>query len=263
MKRFIQIGIVVGVAFALWQVSADARFLDSKKQKSVPTPEVIPIPIPITPPTPVYNSKTEPNGISLRFENLSLIHVLRNIQEETGILFSVDPSLETIPFSATVKGDNWETAIHELLNGFSRVEVWTDNLETSRVWILSGGRNVEMASNNVRASQLQARQARPATKSNPRFRVAPAPAPKPKVRLSPPVVKSSIRIEDLPPHILFEPGVLTFFKSKGIALPENVKNMFGPNLEGLPTNMPISPHILSDPSFKGFLESKGLQAPKV
>ena len=71
-----------------------------------------------------------------------------------------------------------------------------------------------------------------------------------------------MKIEDLPPHILFEPGVLTFFKSKGIALPANVKNMFGPNLEGLPANMPISPHILNDPTFKGFLSSKGIQAPK-
>jgi len=93
-----------------------------------------------------------------------------------------------------------------------------------------------------------------AQKRQPRFRAAPAPKP---------VVSSNIRIEDLPPHILFEPGVLTFFKLKGIALAENVKNMFGPNLEGLPANMPISPHILNDPTFQGFLESKGIQVPKV
>jgi hypothetical protein len=61
-----------------------------------------------------------------------------------------------------------------------------------------------------------------------RFRSPPQPAP---------VTNSQIRTEGLPPHILFEAGVLTFLKLKGIALPNKVKIMFGPNLEGLPANM--------------------------
>jgi len=256
MKRFIQTGIVIGTAFVLWQVSADARFLDLKKQEQAPAsvPQTIPTP---QPHVPIYNSEVEPQGISLRFENLSLINVLRNIQEETGILFSIDPSLEAVPFSATVQAGNWEAAVRELLKGFSRVEVWTRNLETSHIWILSGQGYIQEPPNaNIRLS----RQAKPVSRpgqQKPRFRVAPAPAPVPT-----PVASTQIKIEDLPPHILFEPGVLTFFKSKGIALPDNVKNMFGPNLEGLPANMPISPHILNDPTFKGFLESKGIQAPQ-
>ena len=86
MKRFIQTGIVIGTAFVLWQVSADARFLDLKKQEQAPAsvPQTIPTP---QPHVPIYNSEVEPQGISLRFENLSLINVLRNIQEETGIFF--------------------------------------------------------------------------------------------------------------------------------------------------------------------------------
>ena len=246
MKRFIQTGIVIGTVFVLWQVSADARFLDLKKQEQAPAsvPQTIPTP---QPHVPIYNSEVEPQGISLRFENLSLINVLRNIQEETGILFSIDPSLEAVPFSATVQAGNWEAAVRELLKGFSRVEVWTRNLETSRIWILSGQGYIQEPARpnaNIRLS----RQAKPVSRpgqQKPRFRVAPAPVPVPT-----PVASTQIKIEDLPPHILFEPGVLTFFKSKGIALPDNVKNMFGPNLEGLPANMPISPHILNDPTFK-------------
>ena len=256
MKRFIQTGIVIGVAFALWQVSADARFLDLKKQEQSPAPVPQTIPTP-QPTVPSYNSEVEPKGISLRFENLSLINVLRNIQGETGILFSIDPSLETVPFSATVQAENWEAAVRELLKGFSRVEVWTDNLETSRIWLLSGQGYIQEPARpnaNIRLSHQAQPRPQSAQKRQPRFRAAPAPKP---------VVSSNIRIEDLPPHILFEPGVLTFFKSKGITLPEKVKNMFGPNLEGLPANMPISPHILNDPTFQGFLESKGIQVPKV
>lgn len=254
MKRFIQTGIVIGAGFVLWQVSADARFLDLKEQKQSPTPEIAPTPS--IPSNPTYKTKTEPGGISLQFEDLTLLDVLRNVQDETGILFSIDPSLETIPFSARIQADNWEAAIRELLKGFSRVEVWTDNLATSRVWLLSGGKNVEVAQNialtSNRQTQRQTKRVSPPRQKQPRFRTAP-PAP---------VANSQIKIEDLPPHILFEPGVLTFFKSKGIALPNNVKSMFGPNLEGLPANMPISPHILNDPTFKQFLDSKGVQVPR-
>ena len=160
MKRFIQTGIVIGTVFVLWQVSADARFLDLKKQEQAPAsvPQTIPTP---QPHVPIYNSEVEPQGISLRFENLSLINVLGNIQEETGILFSIDPSLEAVPFSATVQAGNWEAAVRELLKGFSRVEVWTRNLETSHIWILSGQGYIQKPPNaNIRLS----RQAKPVSR---------------------------------------------------------------------------------------------------
>lgn len=246
IKRFIQTTIVAVIAFVLWQVSADARFLDLEKKEPtpVPAPEVVAIPhsVPIN---PVYKSKVQPQGISLQFEDLSLLEVLRNIQDETGILFSIDPSLETIPFSSSIQADNWEDAVRKLLKGFSRVEVWTSNLEASRVWVLSGSR----ADTKTPAIRLkrQATSQRP-----PQVRLHPAPQP---------MASSTTRIENLPPHVLFEPGVLTFFKAKGIQLPENVKNMFGPNLEGLPANIPISPHIMNDPTFLNFLNSQGVQAP--
>ena len=140
MKHSIKTTLGIVLAIGLWQVSADARFLDLKKQENIPA---TPAPIAqnkttVTLPDTSYKSEVAPKGISLRFENLSLISVLQNIQEETGILFSVDPSMETVPFSATIKADDWEPAVHELLKGFNRVEVWTDNLETSRIWVLSG-----------------------------------------------------------------------------------------------------------------------------
>jgi hypothetical protein len=105
MKHWIKTTLGIGLAIGLWQVSADARFLDLKKQENVPA---TPAPIPqtntiTTPPSTSYNSEVAPKSISLRFENLSLISVLQNIQEETGILFSIDPSMETVPFSATIK----------------------------------------------------------------------------------------------------------------------------------------------------------------
>jgi len=264
MKHWIKTTLGIGLAIGLWQVSADARFLDLKKQENVPAspapvPQIEPAPQP-TPPSTSYNTEVAPKGISLRFENLSLISVLQNIQEETGILFAIDPSMETTPFSATIQADNWEAAVKELLKGFSRVEVWTDNLETSRIWVMAGegiqpGDFKRKADIRLSSQAPQTPPIKQAQKKQ-RFRTAPAPAPVPT-----PVANASVRIEDLQPHILFEPGVLTFIISKGLALPHSVKNMFGPNLEGLPANMPISPHILNDPTFTGFLQSKGLQVP--
>ena len=40
MKRFIPTAIVISAGFVLWQVSADARFLDLKEQKQSPISEV-------------------------------------------------------------------------------------------------------------------------------------------------------------------------------------------------------------------------------
>jgi hypothetical protein len=141
MKHWIKTTLGIGLAIGLWQASADARFLDLKKHENV---SATPAPIPkttstpqATPPSTSYNPEVVPKGISLRFVNLSLISVLHNIQEETSISFSIDPSMETFPFSATIQADDWETAVRELLKGFNRVEVWTDNLQTSRIWVLS------------------------------------------------------------------------------------------------------------------------------
>lgn len=252
MKRFIQTAIVLGSAVGLWQVSADARFLDLKGQEQAPvlTPETTLIPQPALP-IPVYKSEVKPQGISLQFEDLTLLDVVKNIQDETGILFSIDPSIESVSFNASIQADNWEDAVKQLLKGFSHVEVWTSNLETSRVWIVSGGRegsNIKEPDIRLKRTQALIRQ-RP-----PQVRIAPVSVPQP-------IASSTVRIENLPPHILFEPGVLVLFKSQGIQLPENVKNLFGSNLEGLPANMPISQHILDDPIFIEFLDSQGLHPP--
>jgi hypothetical protein len=101
MKRFIQTGIVIGAGFVLWQVSADARFLDLKEQKQSPTPEIAPTPA--IPSNPTYKTKTEPGGISLQFEDLTLLDVLRNVQDETGILFSSTLLLKPFPLVLAYK----------------------------------------------------------------------------------------------------------------------------------------------------------------
>ena len=140
MNHWTKKTLIISLVIGLGQVSADANFLDLKKQERVPvtaTPAAKSNPSPQTTtyPNTSYKTETANKSISLRFENLSLINVLQNIQEETGISFSTDPEMGTTPFSATVKAENWETAVKLLFKDFSRIEVWTDNLNTSRVWL--------------------------------------------------------------------------------------------------------------------------------
>jgi hypothetical protein len=62
MKHWIKKLLGIGLAISLWQVSADARFLDYKKQENILT---TPTPIPqtkITPPTTSYNSEVFTQG---------------------------------------------------------------------------------------------------------------------------------------------------------------------------------------------------------
>lgn len=145
MKHPINATLGILLAIGLWQVSADASLLELEKKEKIPN-NLAPVSQSNSFPKPAsseisYNKKLASKKISLRFENLSLIYVLQNIQQETGVLFSIDPTMKTIPLSATIQADNWETAIKKLFKGFSRVEIWTGNLKTSRIWFVSGRRS--------------------------------------------------------------------------------------------------------------------------
>lgn len=74
--------------------------------------------------------------------------------------------------------------------------------------------------------------------------------------------KQNITLSSLPPHILLEPGVLSYLQSKGLELPQEIKAMYGPVMEELPPVMPISPHVLNNPIFLNYLESVGIEPPK-
>ncbi len=74
MKRVVRTGLVIGLSIGLWQVSADARFLDleQKELAPVPTPEIAPTPQSVAP-NPTYKSAVEPQGISLQFERVQAL----------------------------------------------------------------------------------------------------------------------------------------------------------------------------------------------
>jgi len=247
MKHCIHPKIVLTFLFVLLQVSPVGGIPVLQNPEVTPSLEALTS-------NPNSTSKVEPQEVTLRYKDSPLINVLKNIQEETGILFSIAPSLEAILITATIQADSWEDAVKQLLKPFSRTEVWTDNLETTRIWILAGSEiNSEDFKQQIK-SPGKNRMTQPGLKrQNPKQGSS---TPLPKF-----VDSSKNHIENLPSHVLFDPGVLTFLVSKGIELPENVKSMFGPNLERLPENNPIPPHILNDLIFIKFLKAQGIQLP--
>jgi hypothetical protein len=98
-----------------------------------------------------------------------------------------------VPLLSLVSG---EAAVRELLKGFNRVEVWTDNLETSRIWVLSreesrpDNRNADISLSRETPTQ----QPKQRTQKKSHFRVATASAQ---------ATNASVRIEDLPPNSIF------------------------------------------------------------
>lgn len=257
MKRFIQMGTVASVGLVLLQVSADARFLDSKKQEQRSSTIVIPDPSSKKQPVasnPVYRSEVKSEKISLQFEDLSLLDVLRNIQDETGILFSIDPSLEMVPFSSSIQADNWEDAIKKLLKGFSRVEVWTDNLETSRVWLLSGSGVTAQEATDA-SIHLQKRVVSTPTSVSSR-------QPKARVLKAQRTASTNNKgFSQLPAHIQNDPEVLRYLLSKGAVLPQTITSKYGANLELLPPQRAMYPHVKNNQKFRRYLISSGFPLP--
>jgi hypothetical protein len=118
-------------------------------------------------------------------------------------LFSIDPSMKTISFSATIKADDWEATARQFLKEFSRVEVWTDNLQTSRVWVMSSqgsqsdDRNVDIRLSlgpNTKCAEKTSLLCNTCTNSS---------------------------IEDLLPHIRNDPTFIGSLQSIGILVPQS------------------------------------------
>jgi len=248
MKRLLPGGIIISLVLAVFNYAyANLGFKTNTPQ---PVPEQgAPQPIPQQALVPMSRIDVEGSGsITIQFRDITLGNVLQSLADETGIQFQTPGYMASLPFSTDIRAENWKDAVRKLLNDYSTVEVWTDKPETSRVWVLSSNPYVSKSTESPRPTRVNYKAPQPATVLQP----------------TQPVMSQndqSISISMLPPHILMEPGVLSYLQSKGVELPQDIKAMYGPMLEGLPKGLPISPHILHDPMFLGYLNSMGLETP--
>ncbi|KMP10522.1 hypothetical protein UZ36_07345 [Candidatus Nitromaritima sp. SCGC AAA799-C22] len=256
MKRLFSGGVIALLVLVLFNY-ADAK-LGFKTKPSEPHPPSLEleksIPEPPPPPVPVGKIDSGKSGISLEFRNMSLYEVIDHIATETGIQFRVSPKIGDLQVNASIRGNNWQKAVSKLIAPYSRVEAWTDNLETTRIWLHESTPYLETEKPKVK--RVAYRPSQPA--------MVPTPVSIPPVNVAPSVNPNAapVSLSSLPPHILLEPGVLSYLQSKGVELPQEIKAMYGPMLEGLPPNMPISPHVLNDPMFLTYLQSAGIEPPQ-
>jgi|TARA_Y100000294_G_C8558141_1_gene337986 hypothetical protein len=222
--------------------------------------------------------KTERKGNTQHQSFLPLEEVLKNISEETGITFILADSVSDQTVFTPDKTNNWKSTVKQLLRDYNTLQIWSDDLAKSRIWIFEEGQynsNTSPSAGIVNASlsdrtkkviqtpTIRAVQtmARPFDKADIRV----TQRPKEKRRRSffePGIQRNKVTIDVsfnlLPPHIRHDPEVLRFLHSRGVKLPEDIREKYGENMEYLPPERPMFRHVRNHPLYKRFLQAKGL-----
>lgn len=230
------------ILLGAWIVQAEAELgLQNRSTSHTVIPSESDYPDEVQRPPQQNQIEEGPNGVSLQFNSIPLKQVLQTISSRTGLQFKLNSNLNELPVSSDILAPDWWTAVGLLLGELSRTEVWTGNLETSTVFIYQSTAYEDLLS-SVRHVK---RTLSPMQKRN----QAPDKTPLPNLEGS---TKATLTI--LPPHVLFDPGLLIYLKSVGIRLPWEYELRFESVLEGLELGHPISPATLNDPSFTDFLK---------
>ena len=138
MKRiFVGFTIVAIMAAVFAYANPDLGFRSNEKNP-------LPAPVPMISkssdldydPTPQSSINSTSKGIQLHFQDYPLGELLKNIHDETGILFSLSPQMANSPISIDIGARNWKSSVRKLIADYSRVEVWTNRPKTSRIWLM-------------------------------------------------------------------------------------------------------------------------------
>jgi hypothetical protein len=239
MKKFFIVSASTFFIFILF-AHANAELgsrLNTPTQKAVNPPQALPVPI--------NQINSIRKNVQLSFQGVPLVDVLQSISDESGIKVILTSTFKTVPVNANIQANNWETAIKKLVDNYSRIEVWTDDPKTSRVWLMDDSEDGPKISNIIQGGFNEPN----------RFK---------KNKVSAPYNSSQAekitRVDTMiPPHILFDPGLLFYLESVGVELPKSMESIYRPMMEGLSPDTPISPTVLRDPSFRRYLEYLKLQ----
>ena len=75
-------------------------------------------------------------GIQLHFQDYPLGEILKNIHNETGIRFNISSEMEKNLISLDIEAKYWKNLVQKLIEGYSRIEVWTNQPKTSEIWLV-------------------------------------------------------------------------------------------------------------------------------
>jgi len=140
MKRFVS--YIIGVAVTLTLFDYAGAELAFRSNSKISLPDSTPAAIVSKPPIPIYQSTSKNSinstlkGIQLHFREYPLGEILKNIREETGILFRISPQTAKKFINIDIKAKDWKSSVQKLIADFSRIEVWTNKTKTSQIWLV-------------------------------------------------------------------------------------------------------------------------------
>ena len=140
MKGFASYIIGVAMTLTLFD-SADAELaFRSNSKVLLPNPTSVAItPKPsatIYQPTSKNSINTTSKGIQLHFREYPLGEILKNIQEETGVFFSLSPQIAKNLINIDIEAKHWKSSVQKLIADYSRIELWTNQTKTSQIWLV-------------------------------------------------------------------------------------------------------------------------------
>jgi type II secretory pathway component GspD/PulD (secretin) len=114
MKRSFKLGIFFSLSCLFMAGTVYGQFISKPGEKSIP----------------------EKENVRIYVTNRPLEEVLQYIANQTGIRFKISNSLTSKMITANIQASDWESAVMELLKGFSKIEVWTSDLNSTRIHLL-------------------------------------------------------------------------------------------------------------------------------
>jgi len=75
-------------------------------------------------------------AVKLEYFNKSFEYILKNISKRTGIHFIYKTSVFDDMTTTKIKAADWPTAVSQLLENYSRLEMWSGKLSDSKIWVL-------------------------------------------------------------------------------------------------------------------------------
>ncbi|GEM_PF-3197795 len=103
-------------------------------------PKVRKVSVPNGSPLPKYSAAlkkaSERKTVKLRYQNKSFEYVLNDISKRTGIRFTYKAAAFDDRITTKIKAPDWPSALKQLLENYSRIEMWSSDLKESKIWII-------------------------------------------------------------------------------------------------------------------------------
>lgn len=181
-------------------------------------------------------------GVNIHVRGRTLFAVLEALTQRTGLRFRGPDHLLDTTVRLDIQAADWEAGLEKILEPFS--------------WIRIGGYAAKGGAILLLGPKGRERPSRVSADSPGKMQE------KPRVISIQRGERSLRLLAMLPAHILREPRVVAFIKSRGLEIPPELETVQASRAAALPPGAPLPPYVSQHYMFKKFLQAAGLQPPK-